>query len=919
MAHPTRTVPWLLLLTLGLLLAPPPSRAGADEPDWPKTTYTFKTVGDTPIRADVYRAADARPRPVVVWLHGGALIVGSRTGVPKQLLDLCRQEGYVLVSFDYRLAPEVKLAAIAEDVQDGFRWLREEGPRLFHAEPHRLVVTGGSAGGYLTLLTGVLVRPRPSALVAYWGYGDVNGDWYVRPSEYYRTHVPLIERDDAYRAVGGKVLTGTETADEQKARGRFYQYLRQNGLWTKEVTGFDPARQRAELDPYCPVRNVTPAYPPTLLVHGTTDDDVPYEQSVAMAKELARRGVPHEFVTVPGAGHGLAGGDRKLVDAAHEKALAFIRKQLEAVPEGRGDVPEGGRYSVARYEVHGWRGERVRMRDGVHLSVDVYRPSCDVTYPAILVQTPYSNNQPALVERARWFARRGYGVVLADVRGRYDSDGDWDPFDPKHKTDGYDLVEWLARQSWCDGKVGLLGASYLGWTQWWTATQAPPALKAMVPEVAPPDAFANAPYQEGVLSGWMMDWAAMMSGRTAQTVGDGPYGGFATTRARDFLVTPYLGLNERRGALDAPWFDKWLRQNRATDPYWQAIAYQRPEDYARVAVPSLAVTGWFDANHPGSPRNYLGVKEHGRTPEARRPHLVIGPWPHGFNRTRRLSGVDYGPDALLDWDGCVCRWFDHFLKGEDNGVEREAPVHVFVMGRNRWYAEPDWPLPQTKWVRYYLHSGGRANSLEGDGSLGTTPPADEPADTYTYDPNRPTKAPFTGGHLEDGPADTRAAAAGAEVLVYTTPPLEEDVEVTGPVEAKLYAATSARDTDWMVRLIDVAPDGRAGLLCDGVLRARCRDPQHAGAFTAEKLATLTPNEVYEYTIRFWRGTGNVFLKGHRIRVEVSSSYFPYYLRNLNGSGDNVALETVAVAARQKVYHDGRRPSHVVLPVIPARP
>jgi putative CocE/NonD family hydrolase len=380
-----------------------------------------------------------------------------------------------------------------------------------------------------------------------------------------------------------------------------------------------------------------------------------------------------------------------------------------------------------------------------------------------------------------------------------------------------------------------------------------------------------------------------------------------------------ITLNERRGVLDAPWFDTWLRNNLSTSDYWRGIAYQGKEHYARVTVPSLAVTGWFDANHPGSPMNYIGMKQYGATPEARRPRLVIGPWAHGFNRERKIGRFDFGPAALLDWDSYVCRWFDHYLKGADNGIEGDAPVHVFVMGRNRWHAEKDWPLPQTKWTTYYLHSGGKANSLQGDGQLSTMPPGEEPSDACVYDPARPTLAPFKGGHLEDGPVDTRPAAAGKEVLVYSTKPLAQEVEVTGPVEATLYAATSAKDTDWMVRLIDVHPDGYAALLCDGVLRARCRDPRNRGTFTADRLSLIEPGRIYEYTIRFWRGTGNLFGKGHRIRVEISSSYFPYYMHSLNTDADNRALETDAVVARQKIYHDARYPSSILLPVIPARP
>jgi acetyl esterase/lipase len=320
---------WHFLLTACLFAAGLAGRAGADAPPLVKKTYTYKTVGDTQIQADVYCPDDQRVRPVLVWLHGGALIVGGRGGVPKDLRELCRDEGYALVSFDYRLAPEAKLSAIVEDVEDAFRWLREEGPKLFHADPDRFVVSGGSAGGYLTLLTGYRLKHRPRALVAYWGYGDINGEWYTKPSEHYRKQA-LVGKDEAYRVVGDKVLTGTG-GSVGRDRGRFYLYVRQNGLWTREVSGFDPATEEGhrKLEPYCPVRNVTADYPPTLLIHGTVDTDVPYEQSAEMDKELARQKVAHELVTVTGAGHGLAGGDKKLVDAANAKAHAFIREHLK--------------------------------------------------------------------------------------------------------------------------------------------------------------------------------------------------------------------------------------------------------------------------------------------------------------------------------------------------------------------------------------------------------------------------------------------------------------------------------------------------------------------------------------------------------------------------------------------------------------
>ncbi|MDZ4288064.1 MAG: CocE/NonD family hydrolase [Prosthecobacter sp.] len=587
-----------------------------------------------------------------------------------------------------------------------------------------------------------------------------------------------------------------------------------------------------------------------------------------------------------------------------------------------GQAPDPGKYSPEQFEVQATRGHKAKMRDGVRLSVDVFQPKTEGKSPAILIITPYGNN-PGYQARGSWFAKRGYVVAVADSRGRFDSEGQWDPFDPRHKTDGYDLVEWLAAQPWCDGKVGMMGLSYMGWTQWWTATQAPPALKAIVPEVAPPDQFHNVPYQNGVLVGVMLDWAGTMAGRVGQIIGPGPYGGFgaADRRLNDYMQLPYLKLNEIRGALDAPWFEQWIRGHTASDPYWRGIAYQTPAAYARVTVPSLAITGWFDADFPGSPMNYLAMKKFGATPEAKRPRLVIGPWPHIINGNRKIGAFDYGAEAVIPWDGYVCRWFDHWLKGLDNGVMNDAPVHVFVMGRNQWSAEQDWPLPQTRWTKYFLRSGGRANSIGGDGLLSTSPP--DPADgaefdSYTYDPAKPTRSPFTGGHLEDGAADTRKSSSGPDVLVYTTPPLEEEVEVTGPITAKLYAATSARDTDWMVRLIDVQPDGYSAMLCEGILRARHRDPARAGAFNADKLSVIEPGRVYEYTIEFWRATANAFAKGHRIRVEISSSYFPYYLRNLNTGADNIGLETNSVVAEQKVMHSVGQASHIVLPVIPRR-
>jgi len=581
---------------------------------------------------------------------------------------------------------------------------------------------------------------------------------------------------------------------------------------------------------------------------------------------------------------------------------------------GLAQPPAPGEVSPAKYEVVEAREQKAPMRDGVELTVDIFRPKAEGRFPAILQITPYNKNGQAA--RAQKFAARGYVVINADSRGRFDSGGDWDPFSPLHKTDGYDLVEWVAKQPWCSGNVGMYGLSYMGWTQWWTATQSPPSLKAIVPEVAPPDHLKNCPYQNGIFVCWMVDWAGAMSGRTPHRAGPGSYGGFAENREEAYKL-PYINFDKTRNYLPTDWWKKWIHQNTAQGEYWKNIAYQTPESYAGVKVPSLAISGWFDANFPGTPGNYLAMKKHGATDVAKKPRIVIGPWQHIINRNRSLAGVDFGDQAIIDWDGYILRFFDFHLKEVDNGVLNDPPVHVFVMGRNQWRTAKDWPLPGTQFTKFYLHSGGKANSTQGDGALlREPPPAQQPADHYVYDPEQPTpSAPFTNGHI-DGPRDISKSAGREDVLVYNTPVLEEDVELVGPITAKLYAATSRPDTDWMIRLSDVLPSGEARFLGEGVMRARHRDPEKSGAFNGDKLSVIQPNKAYEYTIDFWRPTGNLFAKGHHIRIEISSSYYPYYLRNPNSDNDNLGLADTFHKAEQTIFHTADQPSHVVLPIIP---
>jgi acetyl esterase/lipase len=288
-----------------------------------KRTYTYKTVGECEIKADVYSSFDGQARPVIVWVHGGALIMGHREDLPLRERDLYLAGGYQVVSVDYRLAPETKLAAIIEDVQDACEWVREAGPGLFDGQPERTALIGHSAGGYLALMGGFRVEPRPKALVSFYGYGDIVGPWYSRPDPFYRQQ-PLVTADEAWASVGQTVLSGSH--DEQ--RERFYLYCRQQGLWPKEVAGHDPETEPAAFVPLCPARNVTRGYPPTLLLHGDRDTDVPYEQSAMMAEALAAAGVEHELVTIPGGEHGFDAQDDAVSADAFERVAAFLEARL---------------------------------------------------------------------------------------------------------------------------------------------------------------------------------------------------------------------------------------------------------------------------------------------------------------------------------------------------------------------------------------------------------------------------------------------------------------------------------------------------------------------------------------------------------------------------------------------------------------
>jgi putative CocE/NonD family hydrolase len=573
---------------------------------------------------------------------------------------------------------------------------------------------------------------------------------------------------------------------------------------------------------------------------------------------------------------------------------------------------------------------RVAMRDGVKLSTDLYLPASTGKFPTILLRTPYDNNGSFNVGEATYFAMRGYVVAFQDVRGRYDSEGEWVPARNEAK-DGYDTIEWIAQQPWSDGKVGMLGDSYLGIVQLLAATQTPPHLVCIFPRVAYSDQYKQWTYTGGAFAyGLNVSWMTLlMSTRTNQSeyanllMPDGtprwwgsdpapqPIG---TMAGEKYWQLPVMSTGDAMGRHTESW-KEWLR-HPAYDDYWKTVSIENK--YPAIAVPAYLVDGWYDLYNAGAPTNFNGIRTQGKTEAARKgTKLLMGPWVHNLGvggTVTKVGDVDFGPNSKFPLELTALRWFDYWLKGIQNGMDQESPVKIFVMGENIWRDEQEWPLGRTQYTKYYLHSSGKANSLMGDGMLSTGAQASsEPPDTYTYDPRYPV--PTLGGHTccdnsgPVGPKDNQSVEMRPDVLVYTTPPLTEDVEVTGPVVLKLTAASSARDTDWTVKLVDVYPnrEGTAINMADGILRARYRE-------SLEKPALLEPGKVYEFTVDLLN-TSNLFKKGHRIRIEISSSNFPQYDRNQN-TGGTLFVDDEMVTAKQTIYHDSARSSYLLLPIIP---
>ena len=551
----------------------------------------------------------------------------------------------------------------------------------------------------------------------------------------------------------------------------------------------------------------------------------------------------------------------------------------------------------ARYNV------KVPMRDGVNLSADIYFPGGKPgPFPVILGRTPYNNMTEESLGNADFYPQNGYVYMAQDVRGKNDSDGEFTPFIQEY-DDGYDTVEWIGAQSWCDGNVGMVGASYVALVQWHAAAMGSSYLKAIVPRVIGNNLHDASTYQGGAFGlATSAMWALRHDGRTRQDI-------FMYNWDQLF---PSLPLKEfdTAGGKHVQFFREWMA-HPDYDYFWKNLAIK--ERFQDIEIPILQIGGWYDIFTAGTFSNFIGMRQMGGSDLARNnQQVVMGPWIHIASAMTHAGEVDFGKASVLDLQEVELRWFDHWLKGIDNGAEQDAPLRMFVMGANQWRDEQEWPLARTRYTPYYLHSGGQANSLLGDGTLSPRAPADEPADQFVYNPEFPV--PTHGGNnccnpeiVPWGAYDQRPVEHRSDVLVYTSEPLDEDLEVTGPVVAKIFASTDGPDTDFTAKLVDVAPDGYAKNLCDGIIRGRYRE-------STERQVLLEPGTVYEFTIDLWP-TGNVFLKGHRIRVDISSSNFPRFDRNPN-TGHTFAEDAEIRVADQQVLHDGAHASHIILPVIP---
>jgi putative CocE/NonD family hydrolase len=552
------------------------------------------------------------------------------------------------------------------------------------------------------------------------------------------------------------------------------------------------------------------------------------------------------------------------------------------------------------------RDVEASMRDGIVLLADVYRPDIEGKFPVLLLRTPYDKQDER--DTGILFAQRGYVVILQDVRGRYASPGEWYPF--KHEAaDGYDTVEWAAALPYANGKVGMFGGSYEGATQMLAAIAHPPHLAGIFPVVTASNYHNGWVYEGGAFQQWMSEsWTASLS-RDAMTrrVRENTN---ALTLVDKLPLSSYPVLNPISQERLAPYFFDWLA-HPSYDDFWKEFSVE--EHFAEIAVPAFHTGAWYDIFLGGTLRNYLGLKAGANGDTARRgQRLVIGIGGHAGSGPK-IGELDFGPKAELSETETMLRWYDFLLKNVPNGIEQEKPVRIFVMGINQWREEDEWPLARAESTPFFLQSDGHANSLLGDGHLTLQPVKLQSGnDKIVYDPANPVTThggPIccTRSLLPAGPLDQRSVEGRDDVLVYTTPAFENDFEVTGPIWLDLYVSTSAVDTDFTAKLVDVWPNGFAQNLSEGIQRLRYRNSR-----ANPELAN--PGEIYRLKVEL-NATSNVFLAGHKLRLEVSSSNFPRFDRNLN-TGEPQARATRMIKAENTVLHDKAHPSALILPVVP---
>ena len=545
------------------------------------------------------------------------------------------------------------------------------------------------------------------------------------------------------------------------------------------------------------------------------------------------------------------------------------------------------------------------MRDGVNLSSDIYLPPGKGPFPTLLCRTIYGKQSGEvctdLAYLQEWvprFLEGGYAAVMQDCRGRYESGGGFAPY-IYEAADGADTLAWLADQPWCDGNIGMFGQSYVAFTQLQAALSGHPALAGIMPVGNQEDNFGYFLMDGGVLQLQNFVWG-INSGRRTMNCTSFEY---LDVEA----LYRHMPLREAVTGIFRPAYWKFL-DHPTFDESWQA--YGLKGKYGMIEAPACFVTGWYDNLSREVMKTYTGLSQGGGSAAARGlTRIIVGPWAHDLDRADRNGDIDLGPGGCFDLPGLHLDWYDRRLKGIDNGMDDRPPVRIYVMGDAVWRDENEWPLARTEYRPLYLRSGGGARTADGDGGLSFDPPGGEPADRFVYDPADPV--PTLGGCdviLDNaGPRDRARLQQRADILVFTGAPLEQDMEVTGPVTMTLYASSSAPDTDFTAVLCDVHPDGRSIIVCEGIRRARYRD-------SVTEPSLMTPGVPYEFTIDMWQ-TSQVFKAGHRFRVEVSSSNFPRFDRNTNMGGE-LWNETEMRPARQTVFHDRERPSHVLLPVIP---